>query len=204
MAGTKRTSERPMRNSSDLEAAARHASYEIRMLFYAAAQLGGWHASPPTTLVDDAKNMALECFLLHFRNLRAFLCPSLQKVSGDDILASDLLRELKARDVGDVVVLSKDKERLDKMLAHLSYTRRGFIEAQNYGWHTADMELALISQLEVFLGLLTPPMRVWFMPTEEIVKAKRAAEDDQRAAKHFVTSTNVVSSSPPTIIITKR
>jgi hypothetical protein len=121
---TKRSSERPKRDPSDLEAAARHVSYEIRMLFYSAAKLGGWHASPPTTLVDDAKNMALECFLLHFRNLRAFLCPLLQKVYDDDILASDLLGESAARDIGDAAILSEDKERLDKMLAHLSYTRR--------------------------------------------------------------------------------
>ena len=205
MARKNRNSARPKRDPPELEAAARHVSYEIRMLLHSAAELGGWHASPPTTLVDDSKNMALECFLLHFRNLRAFLCPSLQNIYGDDILASDLLGELEVRDIGNAAILSKDKERLDKMLAHLSYTRRGFIEAQNYGWHTAEMELALIGQLEVFFGLLTPAMRAWFPPADEIVRAKRAAEDDRAAAKHYVTTTNVVfAPALPSIVITKK
>src|ERR1019366_5464716 len=122
----KRSSERPKRELSDLEAAAKDVSYEIEMLFYSAGRLGARHASPQTTLSDNDKNSALECFLLHFRNLRAFLWPSLQPFSDDDIIASDLLGELKARDVGDSAILSKHKNRLNKMLAHLTYSRKGY------------------------------------------------------------------------------
>jgi hypothetical protein len=91
---------------------------------------------------------SIESFLLHFRNLRAFLCPSLQVFSGDDILASDLLGESEARDVGDPIVLARHKKRLDKMLAHLSYSRKTYVEAQDYGWPTAEMELELLDQLD--------------------------------------------------------
>jgi hypothetical protein len=111
----KRGSKRPSREPSALEAAARQVGYELRMLFHSAAKLGGWHASPISPVEDDDKNIALECFLLHFRNLRAFLCPSIQASSDDDIIASNFLDELDARDIGEAAVLSKDKKRLDRM-----------------------------------------------------------------------------------------
>ena len=192
---------RIVRSPEDLEPAARHFNYELRMLFFSATQLAGWHASPPTMGDDDWKNLALESFLLHFRNLRAFLCPSLQAVSGDDILASDLLGESEARDIGAAAALSKDKKRLDKMLAHLSYSRKTYVEAQDYGWHTAEMEITLLDQLEVFFGLLSPTRRAWFPPAVALSKERARAEDDRTASKYFVTSTNVVQSNKPSTFI---
>jgi hypothetical protein len=69
---------RPKRSQADLQKAAQHVEYEIGMLIYTADHIGGEHSSPKSAPVGDPKNMALESFLLHFRNLRAFLCPSLQ------------------------------------------------------------------------------------------------------------------------------
>jgi hypothetical protein len=57
--------------------------------------------------------MALEAFLMHYRNLRAFLCPNLQRVAEDDIIASDFLKEPAARDIVDASKFKLDKERLD-------------------------------------------------------------------------------------------
>ena len=68
----KRRSERPKRSPAELQVAAHHVTYEIGMLFFSAEDLGGRYASPLAPPEDMAKNMALECFLLHFRNLRAF------------------------------------------------------------------------------------------------------------------------------------
>src|SRR6516162_7282838 len=99
--------------------AAEHVSYEIEMLRFSAERLGGWHSSPMTTPIGNEKNMALESFLLHFRNLRAFLCPSLQRCTDDDVLASDFLGKYDGADVGDPNNVNVAKERLDKMLAHL-------------------------------------------------------------------------------------
>jgi hypothetical protein len=80
-----RTSKTP----AELEEAARHVGYEMRMLLFSSQHLEGWYASPITVDEDDA-NMVLESFLLHFRNLRTFLCPSTQKLtSPDDVIASD-------------------------------------------------------------------------------------------------------------------
>jgi hypothetical protein len=52
-----------------LRKSAQHVSYEIRMLIFSAQHVSGWHASPLAPLGADEK----QSFLLHFRNLRAFL-----------------------------------------------------------------------------------------------------------------------------------
>ena len=74
---------RKQRADTELRAAAKHVGYEIQMLIFAANKLvGGWRESCDCY-------MAQESFLLHFRNLRAFLCPSLQGTRDDDVYASD-------------------------------------------------------------------------------------------------------------------
>ena len=60
MAHRMKKSGRPALTLSDFEAVARHFNYELRMLFFPATQLGGWHASPPTIGNDDWKNVALD------------------------------------------------------------------------------------------------------------------------------------------------
>jgi hypothetical protein len=105
---------RQKRTPEELEKAARHVSYEIEMLGFSAEHLGGCHSSPMCTPTGNEKNMALESFLLHFRNVRAFLCPSLQRLTDDDVLASDFLGMYDGSDVGDRDKLKVDKERLDK------------------------------------------------------------------------------------------
>lgn len=117
----KKTPHRRIRTDKELEAAAIHVKYEVRMLLYSSWHLGIGHGSPATMPYGDDKNIALESFLLHYRNLRAFLCPSLQSVGDDDILATDFLGCTSATNVGDTNKLGTDKKRLDKMLAHLSY-----------------------------------------------------------------------------------
>jgi hypothetical protein len=61
------------------------------------------------------------------------------------------------------------------MLAHLSYTRASFIEAQKHDWPVARMSLDILEQLEVFLDLLSPEMRSWFPSSEQIVNRKSQA-----------------------------
>lgn len=161
--------------TKDLRKAAEHVSYEIEMLMFAGSELGGWHSSPMSKPAGNYENMALESFLLHFRNLRAFLCPTLQMTCDDDICASAFLGKPKAIDVVDKKKLDHDRERLNKMLAHLSYTRESFIEARNYAWPVARMSIEILEQLEVFLGLLCPDMRSWFPSNEQISDRKLQA-----------------------------
>jgi hypothetical protein len=129
----------------------------------------------PRSVIGDDENMALESFLLHFRNLRAFLCPSLQPIKPDDILASDLLNETNACDHGDAKALGRGQKRIDQMLAHLSYNREKFIEAMDYEWKVAEMRELILGQLEAFFKLLSPAERSWFPDAQFITKSKAYA-----------------------------
>jgi hypothetical protein len=159
---------RRSRTTEELQKAAVAINYEIEMLVFSAEHLGGWHSSPMTSPVGNENHMALESFLLHFRNLRAFLCPSIQRQSDDDVLASDYLGMLDASDIGDLQKLSADKERLDKMLAHVSYSRADYIEAGNYRWDTSSMLLLIVSELKDFFARLPALQRDWFACADEL------------------------------------
>src|ERR1044071_3416831 len=104
--------QRPIRSDLELKGAAEHVSYEIEMLVYTREELGGSHASPESAPEGQRKDMALESFLLHFRNLRAFLCPP-SSVREDDVIASDFKKEQQARSLGDWSRLGLEKDRLD-------------------------------------------------------------------------------------------
>jgi hypothetical protein len=173
---------RRSRTTEELRKAAVHVSYEIDMLGFSAEHLGGWHSSPMTNPVGNEKNMALESFLLHFRNLRAFLCPSSQR--DDDVLASDFIGMYDGSDVADRDKLNVDKERLDKMLAHVSYSRPDYIEAGDHGWDSSVMLILILSELRKFLVRLPEQQRPWFPAGESLNEWQHWAqgEVDQRGS----------------------
>jgi hypothetical protein len=95
------------------------------MLIYCAQELGSGHSSPPTRPFGEEANVVLEAFLLHFRNLRAFLSPSLQTIGIDDIIASDFWGKALAEDVVAATALGRDKRHLDSTgLAAAPFTCR--------------------------------------------------------------------------------
>jgi len=153
---------RKIRTDSELKEAASHVKYEIEMLTHCTEYLSAEYASPPDPLAAPDKNMALETFLLHYRNLRAFLCPNLQRVAEDDIIASDFLKETSARDIADASKFKLDKERLDGMLSHLTYRRVDYIAAGNNFWSVSDMLRTMLLELQAFIGTLPPAMASWF------------------------------------------
>jgi hypothetical protein len=103
--------QRPVRSLGDLKAAAGHVAYEIETMLFAARGLWDGYTSPATPPEGRTYDVFLECFLLHYRNLRAFLCPSLQIVFDTDVLAWDfLLDKQEPLDQGDPVALGRDKE----------------------------------------------------------------------------------------------
>src|SRR5262245_37262534 len=110
--------QRKVQLDSDLKKAAGLVNYEIDMLVFSAEHLGGSHSSPKAEPEDMEKNMAMEAFLLHFRNLRAFLCPKMQSLWDDDVIATDFLKESSERNVVSAI-LPGEKDRIDKMLAHI-------------------------------------------------------------------------------------
>ena len=169
-------SPRTPQSDTDLEQAAQDVNYEIHMLIQSASDVGAAWASPPSELSDDHKNMALECFLLHFRNLRAFLCPSLQKAPPrvDDILGSDFLHKPAPEDLADPKRIGDDKERLDQMLAHLTYNRRRlYIASGNIAWQVGKMAVAMLQEIENFLRGLPPHMKTWFVDPTVIERRKQ-------------------------------
>jgi hypothetical protein len=159
---------RPIRKPKELRDAAAHVNYEIEMLAYSASFLGGWHSSPMTTPAGNTKNMALESFLLHFRNLRAFLCPRLQPVVLDDVCASDFLDEPEERNLGEAEKLSVDQARINKMLAHLSYSRDKYIAAGDYGWKVASMLIVVLEEMQNFFAAIDEERRSWFLSVSKI------------------------------------
>ena len=173
---------RRSRTTEELQKAAVQVSYEIDMLGFSAEHLSGWYSSPMTYPVGNEKNMALESFLLHFRNLRAFLCPSSQW--DDDVLTSDFLGMYDGSDVGDWGKLNVDKERLDKMLAHVSYLRLDYIEAGDHWWDSSVMLILMLSELQKFLVRLPEQQRAWFPTAESLNERQHRAqtEVDQRGS----------------------
>jgi hypothetical protein len=192
--------DRPQRPDSELEGSAKDVKYEIEMMLESASDIGcGW-ASLPTTLSDKRKNMALECFLLHYRNLRAFLCPSLQSPTpqskpprDDDILASDFLGKPTWEDVGDKTKIGDDKQRLDQMLAHLSYNRLNEFKAKgNTYWYTARMAVAMLKEVYSFLAALPTYMKFWFPDQDTLAKERALMEAQALTELPLTTTTSVV------------
>lgn len=70
---------------------------------------------------------------------------------------------------------ASDGERLNKMLAHLSYTREPLIQAGKHAWPVARMTVVMLEQLKVFLDQLSPEMRPWFPSDEQIFNRKSQA-----------------------------
>jgi hypothetical protein len=58
----------------DPQAGARHVAHDIQMLVFAAGDLAGAWTNPVLPADGPRKKMAIECFVLHFRNLGLFLC----------------------------------------------------------------------------------------------------------------------------------
>jgi hypothetical protein len=165
---------------------AEHVRYEIRLLIFSAEHVGGCHASPVVTPQGDEKNMALESFLLHFRNLRVFLCPSLQEgnVFPDDVLASDFTGKFDCSDVGDKTKFPpEEQKRLNKMLTHISYKRPDY-EPRDYQWDTSEMLIRMLDELQRFVGTLTQEQRSWFPSADELkqVQARTLTEIEMRGS----------------------
>jgi hypothetical protein len=58
--------------------------------------------------------------------------------------------------------LAKDKERLDQMLAYLTYHRHRYIEAGKDRWDAPEMASDILAEFDVFLAKLNPEMGSWF------------------------------------------
>ena len=177
------TTKRPPRTQGELRKAADHVNYEIATLVYAGEKL----AARPAGSDGD---IALESFLLHFRNLRAFLCPTKQRLGDDDVIASDFLNERKGRDLGDWTFLQEHKGKLDKMLAHITYARAVYITSSQNQWDFGGMQELMLTELEYFFSMLPANVRTWFKDSEWMQNSVDRARVLKRCIGAFATASD--------------
>ena len=111
---------------------------------------------------DSTYNMAIECFLLHFRNLRDFLYPSpgawTNQFYFDDVIANDFWSEWRSVYEDWTECSADEKSRIDKLLAHLSYSRPSL----DHAWPIPKMSTAIQNALAEFLTSLPDERKEWF------------------------------------------
>jgi hypothetical protein len=170
---------RTSRNEGTLRAAVDDVVYEVETLLFAANHLETGYSSPAVVPEGKEKDVHLESFLLHYRNLRAFLCPSLQRVDDDDVLASDFLGENEPRDSADASIFIKEKARLDKLLAHITYSRKRYAEEGNKWWPVQQMRDQMIAAFVGFHDRLPAERRAWFLSSKVLREAVQLAREQQ-------------------------
>lgn len=164
--------ERRARSDTELKPVVRDIAYEIRMLRRGARV---WDPK----LADDFAGMVLiEVVLLHARSLRDFFYPGREFLNTvpepreDDVIAVDFFEApdrhgwFAQRPVlGSMAVPLRaliddrnERRRLDRRLAHLSYSRAHTKEAWALGLIAAGFEPVIAA----FLGALAPHRRAWF------------------------------------------
>ena len=133
---------------------AQKVCYERSMLDWCAQQI----ALPKS---DDANqsHLMLEGFLLHARVLRDFLVKS-KSSRCDDVLAEHFLEEPVVC-TWSCPHLREHKERLDKLLAHLTYTR---LDAEKE-WNVTKIHAEIECAWRKFLDALPEKTRQWFVPS---------------------------------------
>ena len=154
---------RPPRSDEELQKAARFFGYEVQQLSLSAvAFLNQIFFGHPIN------NATLESFLVHYRNVRDFLYPNNPR--DDDIIGVDFFPDPSQWPfvLGDwEEVADLEKERLDRALAHLSYSRIAYEEEKKKGWPVKDMAVAAIKSVKTYLGKLPAQRRDYFQLADE-------------------------------------
>jgi hypothetical protein len=101
----------------------------------------------------------VECFLLHSRVLRDFFCRSGNKP--DDVTACEFVSGWLFPPVSDYHILDKEKERLDKALAHLTTTRVQY-DTRGKEWDLEAIRQELEAIIRRFLASLPTEKTAWF------------------------------------------
>ena len=146
---------RPTRTDEELKKISRDVSYEIVMMQGAAAAFCGVSVSEHVL-----KNLALEGFLLHLRNLRDFFYSKTAKP--DDVLAADFFEDPhKWQSVRPplATVVEEKRDRLNRQLAHLSYSRLSF---QKSWGNIGEMLSEVMKTVSAFLRSLPQEKASWF------------------------------------------
>lgn len=139
-----------------LFSATEHIKYELDMFNYADKQL------QRTDLSDKEKNVYLETFVIHTRCLLDFLYTP-ENVKPDDILAEHYIDnpEVYIENFSEMhEILKKARNRANKDLAHLTYSR--VLETSNEEKWTSKISEEITLAFAKFLELVTSNKREWF------------------------------------------
>ncbi len=137
------------------ETAEGHIVYEVDMLGKCASVL----SRRPDQLTQ---NMALESFLVHVRNLRDFLYG--ESTKPDDVVAGDFF---PGPGQWEVIrppmpkVLEVNHERLNRALAHVSYSRLKY-KGPAKAWPSQQIASKQIAVVRAFLRHLPQDRSAWF------------------------------------------
>jgi len=135
-----------MASTAELEQMAEHVWYEVDELRKAVQKLSELKKA------DSEWNTAIESFLLHFRNLRAFFFGKGHKT--DDVYAKDYIVGWNAT---PDPIFDKTKDDIDKRLAHLTTWR-----LKTFSWPVKEMDDAIEELVSKFKKSLTAPQTGWF------------------------------------------
>ena len=131
--------------------------YEVDMLRQCASVL----SKPLNQLLE---NMALESFLVHVRNLREFLYG--EGENSDDVVAGDFFPgpgQWEDKNIRPPIpkVIEDNLKRLNKALAHVSYSRLKY-KGPAKKWPSQQIASELIAVVRVFLRKLPQNRSAWF------------------------------------------
>jgi hypothetical protein len=136
------------------QAIAAKIQYALNMLQYCSTRIQNEWADAD----DCLRNLLLEDFLLHARILRDFFVGSPRE---DDVSAAHFFDDPSywlAISASFCPYLKQHKTRLDKYLAHLTYSRLN--EDKNWDLNVIHSEIAHAGQQ--FYSLLPPERQAWF------------------------------------------
>jgi hypothetical protein len=130
-------------------------SYECLMMNEAVRE---WKTSAP----GIHQNLAIECFLLHFRIIREFLYPTrnswTDKIKLDDVIAFDFAEQWLETEEDWIECSPNERHRINKLLAHISYSR----PTLDHSWPIPPMLAAIRKSFAAFVARLPQDRQHWF------------------------------------------
>jgi hypothetical protein len=88
------------------------------------------------------------------------------------------------------------QQRLDRMLAHISYSRTDYIEGGDYGWDTSEMLIVVTGELQEFVHRLSDEQRSWLPATEQLEEAKSRAQYEISSRRGMASNSTVTTEGP--------
>lgn len=156
------------KDEAEMRSAAKLVRYEWDQFSWATRVINEyWDPEPGTGNGDHSQDALVEVILVHARALRDFFLNrriDLRKSFETDILAEDFFDDPNAwtRPTFSYLVEARTKERLDRALAHLTYTRLDY--AADKKWKVESMRSEIETAWTAFLKALPPDRASWFAP----------------------------------------